>query len=132
MKALSRSGVNILVLHYVGYGYARRGAPVWLVQGLRRWKSGASQRGLVVMFHEVWAFGPPWTSSFWLFPLQRALAAELLRLADTFLTNTGLHSTTFPVRSRKPISVAAVLVLSNIGEPTNLPSAHQNDASGLP
>jgi hypothetical protein len=120
-EALSRSGVNILVLHYVGYGYARRGAPVWLVQGLRRWKSGASQRGLVVMFHEVWAFGPPWTSSFWLFPLQRALAAELLRLADAFLTNTGLHAARLRRLAPDRSPVAVLPVPSNIGEPNNPP-----------
>jgi hypothetical protein len=117
-EALLSSATETVLLHYSGYGYAKRGAPVWLVQGLRRWKAGASRRRLVVMFHEVWAFGPPWTSSFWLFPLQRALAAAILSLADAFLTSTDLYAARLR-RLASDRSPAGVLpVLSNIGEPT--------------
>jgi hypothetical protein len=120
-EALSSDAADILLLHYNGYGYAERGAPVWLVQGLRRWKAGASRRRLVVMFHEVWAFGPPWTSPFWLFPLQRAIAAAILGLADAFLTSADLYAARLRTLAPDRSPVAVLPVPSNIGEPNNLP-----------
>jgi glycosyltransferase involved in cell wall biosynthesis len=118
LAALQPQGV---VLHYSGYGFAKRGAPVWLVEGLRRWKARAPDCRLVVMFHELWAYGPPWRSSFWMYPVQRALVASLLRLADAYLTNTDLYAKRLG-RLAPDRSPAAVLpVLSNIGEPNELP-----------
>jgi hypothetical protein len=53
----------IILLHYVGYGYAKRGCPFWLVEGLKSCKKKMPQMRLVTMFHELYAFGPPWTSA---------------------------------------------------------------------
>src|SRR5688572_26176134 len=57
-----------VLLHYEGYGYANRGCPVWLVKALEQWRMANNRRKLVTMFHELYATGPPWTSSFWLSP----------------------------------------------------------------
>jgi hypothetical protein len=77
LTLLSNDHSSSILLHYVGYGYAQRGCPVWLVDGLQRWKSLFPKRSLVTMFHEIAASGPPWTSAFWLSPLQKSLAARL-------------------------------------------------------
>jgi hypothetical protein len=69
-------------LHYVGYGYQKRGCPYWLVQGLRHWQCGRKGSRLVVMFHELFAFGPIWRSSFWLSYFQRYLTGQMARIAD--------------------------------------------------
>ncbi len=73
---------SVVLLHYVGYGYAKRGCPIWLVDGLQRWKAAYSQRSLITLFHELYAFGLPWQSSFWLSPLQQNLATRLAKLSD--------------------------------------------------
>src|SRR5882724_4983623 len=44
-----------VLLHYVGYGYQKRGCPIWLVRGLAQWRSGAAERRLFTMFHELYA-----------------------------------------------------------------------------
>src|SRR5262245_33289304 len=62
-----------IFLHYVGYGYDKRGCPSWLVEGLEQWRRLAGGRRLVTMFHELYAFGMPWRSSFWTMPLQRSI-----------------------------------------------------------
>ena len=49
-----------LYVHYVGYGYQKRGCPYWLVRGLERWRRSGEGRRLVVMFHELFASGPIW------------------------------------------------------------------------
>jgi hypothetical protein len=106
-----------VLLHYSGYGYAPRGAPFQLVKSLERWKKLGAHHRLIVMFHETWASGLPWQSSFWLFPLQRWCVARVARLADAVVTNTSYYRSRLELllRSRTPIQVQPIF--SNIGEP---------------
>lgn len=50
----------LVILHYVGYGYARRGCPIWLVEGLERYRAIKPAMRLVTMFHETYGSGPPY------------------------------------------------------------------------
>lgn len=77
-----------VVLHFSGYGYDRWGLCRWLVEGLERWKASGLDRRLVTMFHEVYATGPVWRSSFWSASGQRRIARELGRLSDTVLVSS--------------------------------------------
>jgi hypothetical protein len=111
-----------ILLHYVGYGYAQRGCPVWLVEGLERWKSLYPKSNLVTMFHELYASGPPWTSSFWLSPLQKSLAARLTELSDRCITSKQLYADIITQISQgKHNQVPFLPVFSTIGEPDKLP-----------
>lgn len=87
LETLLSLPVNGLYLHYVGYGYAPRGAPTWLLHALRSYRRERPSVRLGVMFHELYATGLPWQSSFWLSPRQRKIAAQLARLADFWVTN---------------------------------------------
>ena len=78
---------DALLLHYVGYGYDRRGAPGWLPAALEARRRVADRPRIAAVFHEVAAFGPPWRSSFWLAPLQRSIASRLLHLSDAAVTS---------------------------------------------
>lgn len=107
-----------VLLHYVGYGYAQRGCPIWLVDGLQRWKSLYPQRSLVTMFHEIYASSNlPWTSSFWLSPLQKNLATRLAGLSDRDVTSMQSYAKSLqnlvPTRN---LEVSSLPVFSNIGE----------------
>jgi len=107
-----------VLLHYVGYGYAKRGCPVWLVNGLQRWRTASTDRRLVTMFHEIYASGSPWTSTFWLSPLQRNLAARLVRLSDRCLTSKQSYGDILTYLSQgKHTHIPCLPVFSNIGEP---------------
>ncbi|AFY30863.1 hypothetical protein [Calothrix sp. PCC 7507] len=118
LTLLSGDRSSTILLHYVGYGYAKRGCPVWLVDGLQRGQSLFPQRSLVTMFHEVSASGPPWTSTFWLSSLQRNLAARLSRLSDRCITSKQLYAEIIANISRgKHQEVPFLPVFSNIGEP---------------
>jgi hypothetical protein len=68
-----------VILHYVGYGYHRKGIPAWLVEAIEQWRLKNMAARLVTIFHEIWSSGPPWKSAFFLKPTQRALVARLLR-----------------------------------------------------
>lgn len=73
----------MLVLHYSGYGFAKRGAPLWLVRELQR----HARLPLITMFHELYAAGPPTSSAFWLQPLMRWTARRLVGLSRFVVTN---------------------------------------------
>lgn len=109
-----------VLLHYVGYGYAKRGCPIWLVEALEDWRKGGD-RYLVTMFHELYAFGPIWTSQFWTSPLQRNLAARLVRLSDRCLTSTqGYAEIIAQLSQGKHRNIQVLPVFSNVGEPEKL------------
>lgn len=118
MHILPEGCDSTVVLHYGGYGYARRGCPVWLVTALERWRKASGERSLVTIFHELYATGRVWTSSFWLSPLQKNLTARLAGLSDHSLTSLESYVTTLsvlnPNTTRRPYCLP---VFSNIGEP---------------
>lgn len=113
---------HTVLLHYVGYGYAKRGCPTWLVDGLKTWRTVSTSRKLVTMFHEVYAAGePPWTSAFWLFWWQKKLATSLVQLSDRILTSKQLYSEILSGLSQgKHRDIPAIPVFSNIGEPKQI------------
>jgi hypothetical protein len=70
-----------VILHYVNYGYQKRGVPFRLLSILRDLRQ--QHRGpLLTIFHELYASGPPWSSAFWLKPVQIRLAKSVARLPD--------------------------------------------------
>ncbi len=108
-----------VLLHYVNYGYHRRGCPTGLVAGLARWRQSGGGR-LITLFHEVWATGPPWRSSFWLAPLQQRLAAALVRLSTAMVTSLDLYGRmVHRWAGGRPVRVMPVF--STVGEPAAVP-----------
>jgi hypothetical protein len=77
-----------VLLHYVNYGFQKRGIPFRLLSILRALRK--QHRGkFVTVFHELYASGPPWKSAFWLRPLQIRLAKKVARLSDESIVSTG-------------------------------------------
>ncbi len=110
---------NIVLLHYVGYGYAKRGCPVWLVDGLERWRKESPNSFLVTIFHEVYAYGPIWNSQFWTSPLQRNIAKRLIVLSNQYLTSNRLFAQRISqlVGEKHQQLLPVNPVFSNVGEP---------------
>ena len=110
-----------LLLQYVGYGYEKRGCPVWLVRGLERWRDKEKSRGLITMFHELYAFGPFWRSSFWTFPVQKRLVKRLANISDHCQTNMRMYARILgTLSSRHRNRIPVLPVFSNMGEPSRL------------
>lgn len=123
LQANSHICSNVL-LHYVGYGYARRGCPIWLVSALKAWKNLASESQLTTVFHEIYAPSPsPLTSSFWLSNRQKWLAAELVKTSHTIVTNReGNADILRQITRLSSLQVKVVPVFSNVGESSvNIP-----------
>ena len=127
-SVLDAAGANDgvpMLLHYVGYGYATRGCPFWLVNALEQWKTRTRGR-LLVLFHELYADGEPiWTSAFWTSPVQRWLATRLGRLADARRMTTTVAARQLRhilgQRESARAEPEVIPVFSTLGEPTTLP-----------
>src|SRR5262249_50864783 len=112
------TNARVLVLHFSGYGYQKRGVPIWLVQGLRLWNQRAHRVPLLTIFHELYATGRPWQSAFWLSPLQKQIARSILNLSSAAITTTDLHRKRLSEwRDGDATKITALPVFSNVGEP---------------
>lgn len=107
--------VSSVILHFVGYGYARRGCPWWLVRSLSRWKRGPEQR-LIVIFHELYATGRPWSSAFWTSPFQRQIARRLALLADVAIATRRRVAEELDLWLEEERKVELLPIFSTIGE----------------
>lgn len=111
-----------VVLHFSGYGYGQRGLCFWLLhelQALRRRRQASLH--LVIVFHELFATGPPWRSAFWVSGAQAWIARRLARLADVVWTNTAAHADWLRGAAPKGTPLHARPVFSNVGEPQHTP-----------
>ena len=124
MSLLSQLKIDRVLLHYVGYGYARRGCPFWLIKGLEEWHGNRDSTNLVTMFHETYASSyKPWTSSFWSSLLQKHLLGRLSELSDRKITSLQEYGQIISKLSHnRQNKVITFPVFSNIGEPKRVSS----------
>lgn len=122
-------GTKVLMLQYSGYGYAKRGAPVGLAMQIRRMRRERPEIRLVTMFHELFAYGPPTSSAFWLSPLQRWVALSLARHSDQVITNRAGSARWLENRvSAHRGTIHASPVFSNLGEAPDASAPSQREA----
>jgi hypothetical protein len=120
MSRLCRDrAISSIVLHVSGYGYEKRGAPLWLLRGIKLWRRTHHHCGLLGVFHELFATGRIWNSSFWLSGLQKHITRAIWDMCDGGITTTSpyfdqLVSWRPSMRGR----LHMMPVFSNVGEPT--------------
>jgi hypothetical protein len=106
-----------VLLEYSGYGFSQRGAPLWLARGLRGVCGGFDGVPLITIFHELYATGPPWTSTFWISGLQRFTAAAVARSSRVIVTNRTESSKWVHRYAPSNVPIHTQPVFSNVGEP---------------
>jgi hypothetical protein len=116
------SGIRHQLLHYVGYGYEKRGCPIWLLSGLRKLRSSGNSSNLVTMFHELYASGKPWQSSFWTHPVQKSICRGVAQVSDVIVSNR-LRSAEILKKMSGGREAVHLPVFSTVGEPEALASA---------
>ncbi len=102
-----------LVVHYVCYGFQRRGCPLLFIKYLRKLRSQRSFR-LITVFHELEATGPIWSSTFYVSPIQKLLIRALAKSSDWVATSTSSYRKYLKTLKSR---VDTHPVISNIGEP---------------
>jgi hypothetical protein len=108
-----------IFLQYSGYGFAKRGAPYWLLEKLNR---DRNQIGILgIFFHELYAFAPPWSSAFWLSPAQRQIASSLVEICDYWVTNRNESAKWLSDHGGQGKLASVLPVFSTVGEPISMP-----------
>jgi len=114
----AETNARAVVLHFSGYGYQKRGVPLWLVKGLQIWTRRARRVPLLTIFHELYATGRPWQSAFWVSPLQKQIARSILNLSSAAITPTDLYGKRLSEwRDGDAPKITPMPVFSNVGEP---------------
>ena len=118
-----------LFLHYVGYGYARWGAPSWFIQALEAWRSQPGHQ-LTTMFHEL--YNPPghkpWKHMFWNSHVQQKLTKQLAQFSDYAITSGQQYAEKLDnLRSLHSEPTPFLPVFSTVGEPTHFPRWSDRD-----
>lgn len=120
--ALAKAGgaTTPVLLHYVGYGYASRGAPLWLTHAVARSRQALRYR-LGIVFHELYATGRPWQSAFWLGGMQKVVTRRLARACDgALLTREANRAWLGAAGALAGRAVAVLPVPSGVGEPASI------------
>jgi hypothetical protein len=116
---IEATGAKSVILHFSGHGFASRGLCFGLAQALSDWRRANDARRMVTMFHEIYAFGPIWQSSFWTAGAQKRIARELAQLSDArFVSSKAGFEQLAQLAPKQEINLLPVF--STIGEAKNL------------
>jgi hypothetical protein len=119
-RLLSKSSVanpDRILLHYVGYGYDKHGAPDWLADGLERIRFQNPELVLVTFFHEMYAKSWPWRRAFWFSLKQMQVAKRLLALSSQAVCSVAKNEKIILRWGRGHTPVTTLAIPSTIGEP---------------
>ena len=106
---------NDLILHWVNYGYQKRGVPLTLPGMLGKLRAGG-RRALVTIFHELYASAPPWRSAFWLRHWQMNICRSVAEISNECIVSSD--ATLAELKGLAPASSVSVHpVVSTFGEP---------------
>jgi hypothetical protein len=131
LLALCQSqNITAVVLHVSGYGYQNRGVPIWLLEGMRTWHETRGSCRLYGIFHELFATGKPWNSSFWLSGAQKYVTRGLWDLCDGGLATTSRYfDQLLEWRPGMRHRLHTMPVFSNVGEPNLVPPVRDRAAN---
>ena len=116
----------LIHLHYVGYGYAKRGAPFWLYFGILKWKQKKGNI-LITTFHELFANSIlPLTSSFWNQWFQKLICKKIYLISKCVITSSeSFREVLF--KFSPFIDIYVYPVFSNFGELKKCPKIELRD-----
>lgn len=127
-QSIAASESEAVVVQYSGYGFSERGAPLWLAQALRKLCVTLPSVHLVTMFHELYATGPAWRSSFWLSYPQRWIASSIAQVSHQVRTNRRASACWVErAAPRHHGRITVQPVFSNLGEAKTLIAASKRE-----
>jgi hypothetical protein len=112
LKILQKNNAKIVILHFSGYGYSKKGCPLWIANFLKLKEDII----VITMFHELYAVSKnPLKTSFWLSYIQKRIVKNIANYSDFCVTNTTEYAKKIKQISGK--NSKSLPVFSNVGEP---------------
>jgi hypothetical protein len=116
---IEKSNLKDIILHYSPYGYATKGLCFHLIKCIKKWKKEKKERRLIIIFHELYAIGPVYKTSFWTYLPQKYLVKELFKLTDLAVVTTKKNQLFLSsIKPKKKVLLSNVF--STIGEIKNI------------
>ena len=112
---------DAILLHLSPYGFQKRAVPFWLAAAVRRLAQTRGLPPLITYFHELFASGPPTSSTFWLQPLQKRVLRHIARGSSARLTNRQAYADWLDEHPGAR-ATEVIPVFSNLGELANPPA----------
>ncbi len=113
--------INHLLINYSNYGYQKKGTPLWLSDALRTLRR-TENVNVITFFHEIYASGKAWQSSFWLHPFQKGIFRQIYNFSDfTLCSNERVERLISKQVSDYGAKNLNIGLFSNIPEPENSP-----------
>ncbi|TLD68423.1 glycosyltransferase [Phragmitibacter flavus] len=107
--ALDRVGASLVMMQYSGFGFDRRGCPLWMPDAFERWQAKGRGRRLAIMFHELWSLRPWWDPRVLRMRAHRHSVRRLVALSESVFTNTeGYAGWLRQFGLKTPVTVAPV------------------------
>ncbi len=114
-------GITHIFLNYSNYGYHQKGVPFWLVKAVNTVKKD-NRVVLITFFHEIYASGKFWQSSFWLHPFQKFIFRKLYEVSNFSLcSNQRVSDLIAGQVEDNGVKNLNIGLFSNIPEPTIMP-----------
>lgn len=109
--------VDAVLLHLSPYGFQKRATPWGLARAWSWLAAEFPERKRAVYFHELFASGPPTTSSFWLQPLQKLILRRIARASSLRMTNRADYARWLDQHAlADSVPTQIISVFSNLGE----------------
>lgn len=111
----------VIVLHFSGYSFGKKGVCAWLPKALKAFRKQRPTVRLSTMFHELWSPAKLVSRSGWIVPFQKQIIKQLVRLSDVVRTNRASYRS--QIERLCPEVAGRVRVkniCSNFGEPAGL------------
>jgi glycosyltransferase involved in cell wall biosynthesis len=119
-----------IILHYSGYGYAKKGAPLWLLDVLLDLKRNKPNQQLITVFHELEANGTFFSKAFWIYHLQRFICRTLADISsDILVTHSKNYQALLSHLNYKNYKLKHLPMCSTIGERSIADISHNNRQS---
>lgn len=118
LRALKK--IDLLLIHFSGYGYHTKGLPLWLPRFIDQFKRMHPSIPVMTMFHELFINARLPSALGILARMQEYIARRIAMLSDIVRTNRQEAAAWLKKVSRKD-SIVCSPVFSNLGEPLHLP-----------
>jgi hypothetical protein len=103
----------------------------WIVKLIKELRQSGQARGVVTYFHELYAFGPPWRSAFWVSAFHRYFVYQVLAASDRVFTNTQQRVRTLQRFSFRKRDIEYMPVFSTVMEPSGHPNFNQRSDTAV-